>query len=448
VNRQSDPGIRVTGYRVEARIGRGGMGEVYRAEQLSLGRKVALKVLRRDLAADEGFRRRFLRESMVAAGIDHPNVIPIYDAGEVDGLLYIAMRYVEGFDLATLLRREGRLDLARTLAIMTQVAGALDAAHARGLVHRDVKPSNILLAPAAGGAGEYCYLCDFGLIKEMHSDTDAETATDQLVGSVPYVAPEQVEGDAVDGRTDVYSLGCAIFHCLAGSPPYQGQTDVEVVFAHLRGEPPPLSGRVAGLPSALDRVLARAMARDKQDRYLTCSALVAAAADLLAPRGRVRAPLVDDDTRSMDRPRSPAGATATRRSEAPTEAAATRPVASVVGPPATVAGPPTAAPRPPERPAGGRRTGRRWLATLGLLTLVAGAAYLATVQLMARTGATPPPSTQVPPATITGRATACAWTEPAMGTPDQLAPLDAMRARLGVNGQFAGVDTRPFTGPG
>jgi serine/threonine-protein kinase len=212
---------------------------------------------------------------------------------------------------------------------MTQVAGALDAAHARGLVHRDVKPSNILLAPAAGGAGEYCYLCDFGLIKEMHSDTDAETATDQLVGSVPYVAPEQVEGDAVDGRTDVYSLGCAIFHCLAGSPPYQGQTDVEVVFAHLRGEPPPLSGRVAGLPPALDRVLARAMARDKQDRYLTCSALVAAAADLLAPRGRVRAPLVDDDTRSMDRPR----------------------------PPATVVGPPTPAQHPPDRPApaGGAR---------------------------------------------------------------------------------------------
>ncbi|HEX8133645.1 MAG TPA: serine/threonine-protein kinase, partial [Actinomycetes bacterium] len=358
MNRQSDPGIRVAGYRVEARIGRGGMGEVYRAEQLSLGRKVALKVLRPDLAADQGFRRRFLRESMVAAGIDHPNVIPIYDAGEVDGQLYIAMRYVEGFDLATLLRREGRLDLARTLAIMTQVAGALDAAHARGLVHRDVKPSNILLAPAAGGAGEYCYLCDFGLIKQTHTDADAGTATDQLVGSVPYVAPEQVEGGAVDGRTDVYSLGCAMFHCLAGSPPYQGQSDVEVVFAHLRGQPPPLSSRVAGLPPGLDRVLARAMARDKQDRYLTCSALVAAAADLLAPGGRVRAPLVDDDTRSMDRPppRPAAARAATRRAEAPTEAAATRPVASVAGPavvqrpPPTVVGPPTPAQRPPDGP--------------------------------------------------------------------------------------------------
>jgi hypothetical protein len=428
---QSDPGIRVAGYRVEARIGRGGMGEVYRAEQLNLGRKVALKVLRPDLAADQGFRRRFLRESMIAAGIDHPNVIPIYDAGEVDGRLYIAMRYVDGFDLATLLRREGRLDLARTLAIMTQVAGALDAAHARGLVHRDVKPSNILLAPAAGGAGEYCYLCDFGLIKQMQEDTDAETATDQLVGSVPYVAPEQVEGGTVDGRADVYSLGCAIFHCLVGSPPYQGRTDVEVVFAHLRGNPPPLSSRVAGLPPALDGVLARAMARDKEDRYLTCSALVAAAAAQVAAGTRVRALLVDDDTRSMDRPRPRAAA-------APTETAATRPAPTVVRPPA--------APRPPDRPGAGRRTGRRWLAVLGLL-LLPGAAYLAAVQLMARTGITPPPSTRAAPAT-TGGATACAWTEPAAGTPDRVAPLDAMRARLGVSGQFAGVEMRRFTRPG
>jgi hypothetical protein len=442
---QSDPGIRVTGYRIEARIGRGGMGEVYRAEQLNLGRKVALKVLRPDLAADHGFRRRFLRESMIAAGIDHPNVIPIYDAGEVDALLYIAMRYVEGFDLATLVRREGRLDLARTLAIMTQVAGALDAAHARGLVHRDVKPSNILLTPAAGGAGEDCYLCDFGLIKEMHADT-VLTATDQFVGSVPYVAPEQVEGGAIDGRTDVYSLGCTIFHCLAGSVPYQGQTDVEVLFAHLRGEPPPLSSRVSGLPPALDGVIARAMARDKEGRYLTCSALVAAARRVAAG-GRARAPQVDDETRSMVRPPAaspagpppPAAAAATRRAAAPTEAPAVRPA-----PPA--ARPPAGPPRPPDRPATTRPGGRRWLTILGLLLLPA-AAYLAAVQLMARTGSQSPPPTQVAPAT-TGRATACAWTEPAVGTPDRVAPLDAMRARLGVSGQFAGVDMRLFTGPG
>jgi len=375
------------------------MGEVYRAEQLNLGRKVALKVLRPDLAADDGFRRRFLRESMIAAGIDHPNVIPIYDAGDVDGLLYIAMRYVDGSDLSTLLRREGRLDLARTLAIMTQVAGALDAAHARGLVHRDVKPSNILLAPAAGGSGEYCYLCDFGLIKEMHADT-ALTASDQFVGSVPYVAPEQVEGGAIDGRTDVYSLGCAIFHCLAGSVPYQGQTDVEVVFAHLRGEPPPLSSRVSGLPSALDGVIARAMARSKEDRYLTCSALVAAAAAQVAAGGRVRAPLVDDETRSMVRPPAPAAppprrpTAATRRAAARTEAVAARPA-----PP--VARPPAAPQRPPDRRATRRAGGRRWLTVLALLLVPAGA-YLAAVQLMARTGSQPPPSTRDAPATPAG----------------------------------------------
>jgi serine/threonine-protein kinase len=344
---------------------------------------------------------------------------------------------------------------------MSQMAGALDAAHARGLVHRDVKPSNILLAPAAGGAGAYCYLCDFGLIKQMHTDTDAGTATDQLVGSVPYVAPEQVEGAEVDGRTDVYSLGCAIFHCLAGSPPYQGRTDVEVVFVHLRGDPPPLSSRVPGLPPALVRVLARAMARDRQDRYLTCSALVAAAADLLAPRGRVRAPLVDDDTRSMDRPAPrpaglpPAAGAATWRAEAPTQAAtraATRqaaaPTQAGARPAPTVVGPPAPAQRPPDRPGGGRRTGRRWLAALVLLLLLAAGAYLAAVQLMARTGTAPPPSTQVPSATTTGRPAGCAWTEPTVGTQDRVRPLDAMRARLGVSGQLAGVEMRLFTGPG
>jgi len=445
VNTQSDPGIHVTGYRIEARIGRGGMGEVYRAEQLSLGRKVALKVLRPDLAADDVFRRRFLRESMIAAGIDHPNVIPIYDAGEADGLLYIAMRYVDGSDLATLLRREGRLDLGRTLAIMTQVAGALDAAHARGLVHRDVKPSNILLAPAAGGSSEYCYLCDFGLIKEMHADS-ALTATDQFVGSVPYVAPEQVEGGAIDGRTDVYSLGCAIFQCLAGSVPYQGQTDVEVVFAHLRGAAPPLSSRVSGLPPALDGIIVRAMARSKEDRYLTCSALVAAAAAQVAAGGRVRAPLVDDETRSMRRPPAPAaGAPLGAGTATPRAAARTEPVAARPAPP--VAEPPTPSQGRPGQPGTPRSGGRRWLTVLALLLLPV-IAYLAAVQLMARsTGSRPPPGTHDVPATTAGTASVCAWTEPAVGTPDRVAPLDAARARLRVSGQFAGVDMRLFTGP-
>jgi serine/threonine protein kinase len=245
VDSQPDADIQIAGYRIEARVGRGGMGEVYRAVQLDLGRRVALKILAPQLAADDRFRRRFLRESRIAACIDHPNIIPIYQTGEQGDLLYIAMRYVDGPDLATLLRREGRLEAARVLAIMAQVASALDAAHERGLVHRDVKPANILLATGLAGSDGHCYLCDFGLIKEVDSEqvASALTATDQFVGTIPYVAPEQIEGTAVDGRTDVYSLGCVLFHCLTGSVPFEGTSDVEVVFAHLGKPPPPHSAR-------------------------------------------------------------------------------------------------------------------------------------------------------------------------------------------------------------
>ena len=296
---QPDPDIQIAGYRIEARVGRGGMGEVYRAVQLSLGRRVALKVLVPELAADDLFRRRFLRESRIAASIDHPSVIPIYDSGEDGGLLYIAMRYVDGSDLATLLEREGRLEPARAMAIMTQVASALDAAHTRGLVHRDVKPANILLAAAAPGASSHCYLCDFGLIKQVGTEQafSALTATDQFVGTIPYVAPEQIEGREVDGRTDVYALGCVLFHCLTGSVPYQGENDVEVVFAHLREPPPSISSRLPGLPVAMDAVIARAMAKGKEDRYPTCSALVAAMDERVGAGARRPAPSADDDTR-------------------------------------------------------------------------------------------------------------------------------------------------------
>ena len=341
---QPNPSIRVKGFRIEALIGRGGMGQVYRAKQLNLDRKVALKVLAPELAADHRFRHRFLRESRIAAGIDHPNVIPIYEAGEDDGVLYLAMRYVEGFDLATLLEREGRLDPTRTMAIMSQVADALDVAHARGLVHRDVKPANVLLAPAAPGSVEHCYLCDFGLIKEMDAET-ALTATDQFVGTVPYVAPEQIEGRTIDGRTDVYSLGCVIFQCLTGSVPYEGKTDVEVVFAHLRDPPPLVSSRVSGLPAALDGILARAMAKAKEDRYPTCSALVAAVAGQVRGGGGTRGPLVDDKTRSMVQPPVPMGASP------PAAVARTDPVASRPAPPPARPPAPAAASQPAPRAA-------------------------------------------------------------------------------------------------
>ncbi|HET6750397.1 MAG TPA: serine/threonine-protein kinase [Actinomycetes bacterium] len=529
---QSEPDIRVSGYRIEARVGRGGMGDVYRAEQLNLGRKVALKILRPDLAADDGFRRRFLRESRIAAGIDHPNVIPVYEAGEDDGLLYIAMRYVEGMDLATMLEREGRLHPARTMAILSQVAHALDAAHARGLVHRDVKPANVLL-PAAGGGSEHCYLCDFGLIKEMDAAA-ALTATDQFVGSVPYVAPEQIEGRAIDGRTDVYSLGCVVFHCLSGSAPYQGETDVEVVFAHLGEPPPPLSSRVAGLPPGLDWVLLRAMAKDREDRYPTCSALMeAASAQVAAGAATPRSPRpTDDDTRTMLRPPPRAGTAAAgagvrpdaaqadaaappdaERAAARTDPAAPRPApppaAPAAGPPlaapaagpapaAPAAGPPPARPAPPSPPGpppaqpappparqaapparqaapparqaapappggpparpdppsprgrpDGRGGGRRWSTVLAVLLLPV-VTYLVAVQVFARARTAGEPSTAgVVQGQAGGTPATCAggWVEPRVGTADRQAPLRAIRARLGVDGRFAGVDMRMFRGP-
>jgi serine/threonine protein kinase len=318
VDSQPDPDIQIAGYRIEARVGRGGMGEVYRAVQLSLGRRVALKILAPELADDDVFRRRFLRESRIAASIDHPSIIPIYETGEEGGLLYIAMRYVDGMDLATLLKREGRLEPARALAIMTQVASALDAAHARGLVHRDVKPANILLAASPAGTDGHCYLCDFGLIKQVGTEEaqSALTATDQFVGTIPYVSPEQIEGRSLDGRADVYSLGCVLFHCLTGSAPFQGSTDIEVVFAHMREPPPPLSGRAPHLPRTLDAIIARAMAKSRDDRWPTCSSLIAALKAQVPPELLDPSPTPDAETRSMPRPRR----AAPRSSAVPTPA--------------------------------------------------------------------------------------------------------------------------------
>jgi serine/threonine-protein kinase len=259
-------GSELFGYRLEALLGRGGMSVVYRAHDLALDRKVALKLLAPELAEDERFRSRFLRESRVAASLDHPNVIPIYEAGEAEGLLCIAMRFVEGLDLKTLLRRDGALDPEQALAYCTQVAAALDAAHAHGLVHRDVKPSNVLVTQ-----GGHCYLADFGLTQNAADRSDL-TLTGQLVGSVDYAAPEQIEGKPVDGRADVYSLGCLLYECLTGSVPFRKDSDLAVLWAQVN-EPPP---RLDGHPT-LDPVLKRALSKRPGDRYQTCGALVEAA---------------------------------------------------------------------------------------------------------------------------------------------------------------------------
>ena len=276
IDPQSLAAPQVAGYRPEELIGRGGNGEVYRAEDVRLGRPVAMKVLAAGVVADERSRERLLRESRLAASLDHPNVIPIYEAGEQDGLLFIAMRYVPGRDLKAVLRREGALAPERTIAIAEQLAGALDAAHRRGLVHRDVKPSNVLLDRQ--DEREHCYLADFGLTQ---SASERGPADGQFMGTVAYVSPEQIRGDAVGGAADQYSLACLVFECLTGTVPYGDRSEVAAIFAHLEEPIPSPSERGAELPPAIDSVLARGMAKDPADRYESCGALVAAAAEAL-----------------------------------------------------------------------------------------------------------------------------------------------------------------------
>ncbi|HET9286982.1 MAG TPA: protein kinase [Gaiella sp.] len=292
VGRRIAAGDVVAGYEVGELVGRGGMGEVFRAVDVRLDRPVALKLLVEQLSGDDGFRERLLRESRLAASLDHPNVVPIYEAGEADGRLFIAMRYVDGTDLKSLLRREGPLEPERALAIASQVAEALDAAHRKGLVHRDVKPSNVLLDQEGGR--EHVYLADFGLTQSV---SDTGPTDGQLMGTVDYVAPEQIRGDRVDGRADVYALGCLLFETLTGTLPFSGGSDVAVVYAHLEEDPPRASERHTGLPQALDPVLARAIAKQPGDRQTTCGELVTEAREAIGlvqgrPLTRLRVALV------------------------------------------------------------------------------------------------------------------------------------------------------------
>jgi DNA-binding beta-propeller fold protein YncE len=278
----TDPrlGSRLAGYRIEAPLGRGGMGVVYLAEQTGPHRQVALKLLSAPAAGGEAFRERFLRESELAAAIDHPNVLPVYDAGETDGVLWIAMRYVDGIDLAALLASDGPLEPGQALGIAGQVAGALDAAHVRGLVHRDVKPGNILLA-MDGGAVAHAYLADFGLTKRI-GGARGLTVSGQVLGTTDYVAPEQVEGGQVDGLTDQYSLGCVLFECLTGEVPFRRDSDLAVLWAHVNDPPPRIEEHRPDLPAALDEVIGRALAKEPGDRFPSCGALVAAGQAALA----------------------------------------------------------------------------------------------------------------------------------------------------------------------
>ncbi|MGW6737852.1 serine/threonine-protein kinase [Streptomyces sp. NPDC055013] len=268
-------GREIAGYRIEREIGRGGMAVVYRARDLRLDRTVALKLLAPELSRNDTFRSRFTHESRAAAAIDHPHIVPVFEAGETDGVLYIAMRYVSGSDLRHLLDRQGPLQPPTALRIAAQVASALDAAHDHGLVHRDVKPGNILVARGTDSDHpEHVYLTDFGLTKKSLSLTGF-TTVGQFVGTLDYVAPEQISGKPVDARCDVYGFACVVYECLAGHPPLRRDSDMALLWAHQYDEPPPLTEARPDLAAAVDAVFARALAKSPDDRQDSCLAFVA-----------------------------------------------------------------------------------------------------------------------------------------------------------------------------
>ena len=320
------------GYRIESVLGRGGMGTVYLATHERLERRAAVKVIAPEIADDERFRTRFLGESRLAASLDHPHVIPIYDAGEIDGVLYLAMRFVAGPSLQVRLEDRVILGLDEALAVAEQIGGALEAAHRTGLVHRDVKPANILVAEP----GDHLYLCDFGLARA--TSARGVTRTGSFFGSVDFVAPEQIQGLPIDGRADVYSLGCVLYRCLAGTLPFARETDFAVLQAHLADPPPPASSVRPGLPQRLDAVLFRALSKRPEERFATASSFAEALRDAVYGPD---APSRSDATRP-----APTGG------PAPARKAATDRVTE-----------------PGSRPP--RRAARRWAAALAALVVVA-----------------------------------------------------------------------------
>ena len=280
----ADPrlGTEIAGYRIEERIGRGGMGVVYRAQHMNLQRRAAIKIIAPEFADTKGFRSRFIREARIAAALQHPNIVTVYDAGQSGQTLYIAMQFIRGSDLSAILNEEGRLRPYRAIDVCRQVASALDAAHGMALIHRDVKPGNVLIE------GRRAYLTDFGLTKRGGSKTGL-TQAGELVGTIHYVAPEQIEGGDVDARTDVYSLACLLFHCLTGHVPFERETDVAVIYAHLSETPPKLTDVRPELPAGLDAVIAKGLDKSPERRFQSCSDLMSAARVVIDAAG----PLAD-----------------------------------------------------------------------------------------------------------------------------------------------------------
>ncbi len=377
------PGSTFAGCRLEALAGRGGMGVVFRATQLALQRPVALKVIAPDLAADVDFRERFQRESHLAASIDHPNVIPVYEAGELDGTLYLIMRWVEGTDIRTLLASTGRMSPGRVIKLLRPVASALAAAHARGLVHRDVKPANVLVARGDEEDDDHVYLTDFGIARRTGGES--VTRTGVFVGTIDYTAPERLEGSTGDAASDIYSFGCVLFEALTGHVPYVRPTSVSKIYAHVADPIPSARAEVEEVPAQLDAIIAKAMAKRPQDRFGSARELttalgealvlvdtaerVAAApepgpavTDLLAPT------VITEDAATRIDPPATATEPAATRTEPP--ATATEPAATVTEPTLASSLPERGVEgRPPRGPAS-RRSPFLWLAPIVLLSLV------------------------------------------------------------------------------
>jgi serine/threonine protein kinase len=274
-------GVFLGGCRIKRPIGRGGMGVVYLAEQVGLGRDVALKVIVPELSEDLGFRQRFDREARMAASLDHPSVVTVHEAGEDDGQLYLVMRYIDGLDLRQHIVSEGAPSAQLAVSVISQVASALDAAHSEGLVHRDIKPANILVARGAHGLS--AYLSDFGLTKHM-SSVSGLTQTGNWVGTADYVAPEQIQGERVDARTDVYALGCVLHEALTGWVPYPRDSDMAKMWAHVNTPPPRPTERRGDLPAEFDEVVQRALAKNPDQRFPSAGDLARAAQAALANR--------------------------------------------------------------------------------------------------------------------------------------------------------------------